>query len=171
MEQKVHLVDFEEQKQLLAGYPAQTVTALYDFGILLNNEVQQRSSQIDTKLSAYLAAGVAIIALLSAGNMQALSLVARLAVCSSVSTAIVAVAIAALGLRSRLWAFPSEMDWFNQKAIHDSDRLRRAYVLALLAAHRIQHSESASKASTLLNVELFLALSGILAVVSVLTRI
>ena len=71
MPQPIKTVCFEEQQELLLGYSREVIDELFDFGSLVISEAQQRSAQIDSKLSAYLGYSVAIVALLSIGDWGA----------------------------------------------------------------------------------------------------
>jgi hypothetical protein len=171
VERKVYFADYEKQKRALAEYPIESVDELYEFGRVLADEVQQRSSHVDSKLGVYLGFSVATIALLSAGSPKEAPEIIRWIIFLSTGAAVIAMILAAIGLRSREWAFPSELDWFNENAVLDHKRLRRNYVLALLKSHQVHQERSLSKAALLPATEIFMAVSGVLAAASIMARI
>lgn len=171
MEQELNLADYSAEKARLLTHDDSIVGELYAFGGILVNEAQQRWGQIDSKLAGYLALSIGIVALIGAGNLKALTIFERVATFVAMGTAVTAMTLAAIGLKSRLSAFPSELDWFSGKNIDDASWLRRSYVLALLKSHQIQQRQTLEKARMLPATEVSLALSALAMVASVTSRL
>lgn len=171
MEQELNLADYAAEKARLVSYDNSIVAELYAFGGILVGESQQRWAQIDSKLAGYLAISIGIVALIGAGNLDTLTGVGRWATYIAMATAVMAMGASIVGLRSRLSAFPSELDWFSKKNIDDAVWLRRSYVLALLKAHQIQQTETLEKAKMLPAAEGLLALSALAVVASIVSRL
>lgn len=171
MEQELKLVNYTAEKARLVSHDNSVVVELYAFGGILVSEAQQRWGQIDSKLTGYLAISIGIVALIGAGNIDTLTGAGRVATSVAMATAVLAIMASIVGLRSRLSAFPSELDWFSEKNLGDALRLRRFYVLALLKAHQIQQTETVEKAKMLPVAEGLLALSAFAVVASIVSRL
>src|SRR5712671_5265188 len=122
----VSYADLEQERSRIGEHSAKTIDQLYDFGVLLVNEVGGRANKIDAKLGIYLATSVGMLAILTSIADKVLS---RGAANICLIAAFFAMVVSALSLLSGLWPFPSELAWFNSKEIGDSDRLKRTYVL------------------------------------------
>jgi len=168
----VRFADLQKERGRIGLHSKETIDRLYDFGLVLTNEVQQRAAQIDTKLGIYLAASIGIIALLSiAIPKNQGSPGGRVAAIIALLLAAIAGVLSANGLRSSLWPFPSETAWFNENEIKDEDRLKRTYVLGLLQSHQLQQRKVCLKVNQLVTIEVFLQLSALAMTVLIFTRL
>jgi hypothetical protein len=145
-EQFVHTINVEDAENTLMHLDSQALERLYGFGQILFGEVQQRSSQLDSKLTSILGWSSAMLAFLvldlgthtrGAINVSLIGLAASFAFGGLIA--------AALGIRSTRWIIPSEADWFRDGILDRPDDLTRYYVLSLLETHQDQNRENSKK--------------------------
>jgi hypothetical protein len=152
---------------------------LFSFGQMLLAEVQQRSAQIDSKLTVMLGLSGAMIAFILAGNeLWGSSATAIFGL--RWLRAIIAVAVVALllsiyftyqGLRLREWLVPSEGDWIQVDLLKDPEYMKRHHILSVLDAHRSHNQLNLIKGAYARRAELYVLAAAILVAGVLLFRI
>jgi hypothetical protein len=170
---EVHYADTQKHQKAILRYPDETVDALLEFGSIVLAEASARSAQLDSKLGTYLAYSAGLIGLLSIGTVlpQEVSQGAKIALGFSVVFAIAAMGFAGYGMRSRDWPVPSERTWFCDSEIMSPQRLRRSHAIALLASHQSQNQQNVNKSIFSEIAEYLLAVSAIIAGLTILARL
>ena len=135
--QIIKLIDIESMEFEIYGASMckATVDELYEFGKIMFSESQTRSSQLDSKLVTMLGWSGATLTFLLLNHAAHDGSWKEYLVWAAATAAIVAVGIAA-ALRTRMWAAPSEADWFKQGLMDQPEKLRRYHVISLLLAHQ-----------------------------------
>lgn len=162
----------EEVKRLVYAYEDTGITdELYSFGVMLLNEIGQRSAQIDTKAAITLGWATAVLAFVVSSTRQAnnnfhlaVSFVA--AVCA---LATVVFSFAALRIYDE-WAWPSDRDWLEEVAFVNADELRRFHIRSIHEVRQNHKSITDRKATRLLLGQRFLVAAGAVLVLEICVR-
>ncbi len=141
----------EEVQELVYSYEEEGVTdELASFGQMLMAEVQQRSSQIDSKAAMVLGWSTAVLAfLLDPPHSVTLSLgfIVLGALC-----ALFAAIQAYRALRARYaWECPSDADWFEKSALVNGDELKRFHIRCWHGVRKSQNALAEQKGRLLLS--------------------
>src|ERR1019366_6485604 len=109
----------EQVKRLVYAYEDQGVTdELYTFGVMLLNEVGQRSVQIDAKAATTLGWATGIVAFLFATLAQTQTTLNLVVVSLGAGCALAAIILSFLALRVRAdWKWASDADWFEETGL------------------------------------------------------
>ena len=162
----------EEVNRLVYSYKDNGITdQLYSFGIMLLNEISQRSNQIDTKAAITLGWATAVLAFLVSNLWQtkssfylAISFVG--AACASIT---IIFSFAALQVYDE-WAWPSDRDWLEETALINADELRRFHVRSLHEVRQDHKGIADRKATRLLWGQRFLVCAGTLVALEICLR-
>jgi len=139
------------EKQLADLHSDATAEQLFKFGLLLMTEVQQRTGQIDSKLTSTLGWTSAMLAFLILGTLGTKELFGQVWLVLVVLLAIIAATSATLcaflGLRTQgRWPVPSEIDWFQPSLLGQPERLKRYHILSMLEVRRAHNAFNIRKA-------------------------
>ena len=162
----------EEVKRLVYVYEDTGVTdELYSFGVMLLNEIDQRSAQIDTKAAITLGWATAVLAFVVSTTRQAnnnfhLTISFVSAICALVT---VIFSFAALRVYDE-WAWPSDRDWLEEVAFINADELRRFHIRSIHEVRQNHKSITGRKATRLLWGQRFLIGSGAVLVLEICVR-
>jgi hypothetical protein len=159
----VKLVDVEVMEERILLLAEETVEELHRFGQSVLSEAQQRGAALDAKLIAILGWSSAVLAFLlfSSSGSKWVSAAAMIASAA-------AVLLSFLGLRSRMYCAPSEVDWFREELLDHPSRLKRHHVISMLTAHQSETSRSLSKMSFLARAEVALVSAAALVILQLL---
>jgi len=141
----------EEVKRLVYAYEDTGVTdELYSFGVMLLNEIDQRSAQIDTKAAITLGWATAVLAFVVSTTRQAnnnfhLTVSFMAVVCALVT---VVFSFAALRVYDE-WVWPSDKDWLEEVAFINADELRRFHIRSIHEVRQNHKSITDKKATRL----------------------
>jgi len=133
------IVDVNAIPTALRGVTDQELEELRFFGNMMATEVISRTSQLETKAAIIFGYSGALIAFL----LNALRWSTRpgqSSVCAiAAGLAVFAAGLALYTLLARVgWAWPSEDDWFPQKAFGNLHAIRRRHLDSLLYSHQHQ---------------------------------
>ncbi len=140
----VRSVDVKEAQTKLLSQPYEKVAdQLYSFGALLLGEVQQRTTALDAKLTSVLGWTAAMLAFLLIGNqswvaapMDSLARLQNWLMIFAAVLAIGAIFCAFLGMKTTLWIWPSQRDWFKMSLFDQGLTLKKFHIIAMLEAHQ-----------------------------------
>jgi hypothetical protein len=161
---------------------ADVLDQLYSFGEILLNEVQQRSAQLDTKLTTMLGLSGAMMAFLLIGNefwstASGSSAVIpglvwyRLGVALASAIGLACIVLCYFGLKLRQWDFPSTTDWLNREYLTKADEMKRFHIISMLETHDSHNKNNAKKARNARRAENLLAISAALVGLILLARV
>src|ERR1017187_9862737 len=109
--QILRFADIDDIENRLIALSDGTIEELYRFGGLMVSEVQQRASDLDSKLTGILGWSVATLAfLLFDGKISGLHGFGKVPVFIATATALTSVIVSFLGLKTTMWPAPSEQD-------------------------------------------------------------
>lgn len=167
--QKLHFVDIEDiETQMASGIPNETLEELYRFEELMLTEGQQRTTQLDFKLTSILGWSSAALAfLLLSGQAQNVNILVRTRTVAATAIIFIAAAIASWALKTIMYSAPSEEDWFRSDLFDESQRLKKYHVVSMLTAHQCGLKANAQKARRLRRAEQFLGV-GIVVITALL---
>ena len=162
----------EEVKRLVYAYSDHGVTdELYSFGLMLLNEIGQRSTQIDSKAAMTLGWSTGILAFLFVNIEQTKSNLNLAISFMGGACALIAVILSFAALRVyNEWEWPSDRDWLEETGFIRADELRRFHIRSL---HEVRHNHKeivGRKASRLLWGQSFLAFAGMLLALGIAIR-
>lgn len=131
----------------------ESLDELIIFGQVLLNEVQQRSSQLDSKLTTMLGLAGGMLAFLLVGNELWSKTEAWLKFFQSLLAfatvlGLFSIVFCYLGLRLRQWDFPSRNDWVKGELVADPDKLKRYHLISMLETHAAHSNINVSKADS-----------------------
>jgi len=146
------------------------VEEFYRFGQILFAECLQRGSELDRKLANMLGWSTAALAFLLLNHTKVAQFGIFGVACTIIAaaSALFAVTMTSVALKTRVWAAPSEEDWFKDNLWNDLSWMKRYHVVSLLLAHQIQTKHVARKARHLRYAELSLPISALAVGVSLL---
>jgi hypothetical protein len=162
----IHPVDPEEIKHLLLAADNKELTEeLFSFGQLLLDEMQQRTAQLDTKLISLLGWTAAILAFLLVGDASGLASATKAGVTTIIMmlmatlTSLGAVTCSFLGVKTTVWEFPSEKDWFQTKLFNDPLKMKKFHLISMLVTHQVHNRANDRKGRRAHEAEWLLAAS------------
>jgi hypothetical protein len=149
-----------EVRDLIYSYEKPEVTnQLYDFGKMLLEEVQSRSSRINSQSVSVLGWSTAILAFLFAGIDRFSGGSRYFSLCSAVF-ALAAMRFSVNALRTRPdWSWPSDVSWIHKTGLLQEDELKRYHIRVI---HDVRSGRVAivnAKARSVLRAEVLLILS------------
>jgi hypothetical protein len=158
--QILQFVDIDDIELQIPALNGDTVEELYRFGTLMVSEVQQRASQLDSKLIGIVGWAAATLAfLLFQNKTPSPSTAERMVTFVAIAFAVLSVLASCVGLKTAMWSFPSEPDWFRESLLDNAEALKQYHVVSMLNAHQQQHRMNGKKAYRLRYSEAFLAVS------------
>lgn len=167
----------EIERLLLANKYEELTEELFSFGQLLLDEVQQRTAQLDTKLISLLGWTAAILAFLLVGDASwvesahkpgiATTIVMLLATLSSLG----AVACSFLGVKTAMFQFSSEKDWFETSLFNDVLTLKKFHLISMLETHQAHGRVNERKGQRAHEAEWLLAASAVLVGMATLAKL
>jgi hypothetical protein len=177
-ESGIKTVDPKEIEGLLMADQYRDLTEeLFSFGQLLLDEIQQRTAQLDTKLISLLGWTAAILAFLLVGDTTwlesayktglATTIMMLLATLSSLG----AVACSFLGVKTTVWQFPSERDWFQTSLFDDPLKMKKYHLMAMLETHQAHSRANERKGERAHQAEWLLAASAVLVGMTTLVKL
>jgi hypothetical protein len=170
--QIIHPVDIEdiERRMFSDATSEEIVDEFYKFGQIMFAECLQRGSELDRKLANMLGWSTAALAflLLNHSRVAQFGIVGVACTIVAVASALFAVATTSFALKTRMWAAPSEEDWFKDNLWGDPSWMKRHHVVSLLLTHQVQTKHVARKARHLRYAELSLPASALAIAVSLL---
>jgi hypothetical protein len=159
-QQVLNYVDLEAVELRLAdpSISPELVEEYYRFGQVLFSEMLSRGADVERKLTNMLGWSTASLGFLLVYKSE--EILTRVIAGGAIGSAALAAIICAMALRSKMWATPSEQDWF-QEELTDAATLKRYHVVSFLLAHQCQTRHMAKKADQLRQVEGLLGLTSL----------
>ena len=160
------LVDVNAIPLALRNLSDEELQELQSFGGLMASEVLSRTSQIETKAAITFGYAGALVAFLLNLLRWGAPLGQYMICAIAVGLAVLAASLAAHTLLARTgWAWPSEADWFPEKAFGNLNAVRRRHLDSLLYSHQNQAHTADIKGIEVLWAQRFLLLAFIALVV------
>lgn len=177
-ESGVKTVDPKEIERLLLANPYQELTEeLFSFGQLLLDEIQQRTAQLDTKLISLLGWTAAILAFLLVGDASWLESVYKIGLATTIMmllatlSSLGAVVCSFLGVKTTVWQFPSEKDWFRSSLFDNVLAMKKYHLISMLETHQAHSRVNARKGQRAHEAEWLLAVSAVLVGLTTLAKL
>jgi hypothetical protein len=174
----IETVNSKEIEQLLLANKYEELTEeLFSFGQLLLDEVQQRTAQLDTKLVSLLGWNAAILAFLLvgdaswAGSAQKTSIATTIMMLLATLSSLGAVACSFLGVKTAVFQFSSEKDWFQTSLFNDVLKLKKFHLISMLETHQSHSRLNERKGQRAHQAEWLLAASAILVGMATLAKL
>ncbi len=156
------LVDVDQIPQLLRNVSEGELEEFREFGFVMVDEVLGRINQLEAKAVIVFGFSAAVIAFLIGDVREWAS--APLGIKMLVTAATLLASIAgAFAARAMMvtggWSWPSERDWFPEKAFGNLNAIRRRHLDSLLFAHQKQSAIADSKAAAIVWAQRLLLIS------------
>jgi len=167
----------EIERLLLANEYQELTEELFSFGQLLLDEIQQRTAQLDTKLISLLGWTAAILAFLLVGDASWLEsayktgLVTTIFMLLATLSSLGAVICSFLGVKTTVWQFPSERDWFQTSLFDDVLAMKKYHLISMLETHQAHSRVNARKGQRAHEAEWLLAVSAVLVGMTTLAKL
>lgn len=152
----------EEVSRLVYSYQDEAVTdELYQFGMVLMSEIQDRADRINSQSTIVLGWATAILALLLTQSNKFGGGGMYFALVAEVSTILAVIAAFCAGRTRGNWSWPSDSSWIRESALVSKDEMMR-YHIRVMHDVRQQHLRiTKKKARCLFYSELLLVLGAI----------
>jgi hypothetical protein len=174
----IKTVDPKEIERLLMANTYQELTEeLFSFGQLLLDEVQQRTAQLDTKLISLLGWTAAILAFLLVGDASWLESTYKLGLATTITillatlSSLGAVACSFLGVKTEVFQFSSEKDWFKTSLFDDVLTMKKYHLVSMLETHQAHNRLNERKGQRAHEAEWLLAVSAVLVGLATLAKL
>lgn len=167
----------EIERLLMANTYQELAEELFSFGQMLLDEVQQRTAQLDTKLISLLGWTAAILAFLLVGDGSWLESTQKIGLASSITmilatlSSLGAVVCSFLGVKTQVFQFSSEKDWFKTSLFDDVLKMKKYHLVSMLETHQAHSQLNQRKGRRAHQAEWLLAASATLVGVTTLAKL
>lgn len=167
-----HYLSETEVKRIINDYESEHITdQLLDFGRLMLDEIQDRSSKINAHAIMVLGWATGTLAVLFS-QLDKFSGIAAYPVLGSSVFAFAAVVYSFLALKTtKEWTWPSDKSWMHQNSLRSADELKRYYVRVIHGVRKRHAIITEDQASSLFWAEIAIAVAGLLLFVGAICQI